>query len=192
MTETLERLKPFLSQYDFGIGQLLERLEGLSDEEYFREPVPNCWSVRKREDATSERPFGKGNWVMDFGKPEGDPPFTTIAWRMTHMSSLLAQRAEYTIGNAACDPDDLDIPLSADDAIHSLEESAARWRGALESASEQDLDTVGYSALPWGLDPELPFIEIVWWVNKEVLHHAAEIALLRDLYRADTASSFGA
>jgi len=28
-----------------------------------------------------------------------------------------------------------------------------------------------------------PIIEIVWWVNQELLHHGAEIALLRDLYR---------
>ncbi|HEY8675177.1 MAG TPA: DinB family protein, partial [Candidatus Dormibacteraeota bacterium] len=26
--------------------------------------------------------------------------------------------------------------------------------------------------------------ETVWWVNQELLHHGAEIALLRDLYRA--------
>jgi hypothetical protein len=27
-------------------------------------------------------------------------------------------------------------------------------------------------------------VDIVWWVNQEILHHGAEIALLRDLYRA--------
>ncbi|WP_199896772.1 DinB family protein [Streptomyces niger] len=27
--------------------QLRERLEGLSDEEYFCEPVPDAWSVRR-------------------------------------------------------------------------------------------------------------------------------------------------
>jgi len=35
-----------------------------------------------------------------------------------------------------------------------------------------------------GLDPELPLIEIVWWVNKELLWHAAEIWFMRDLYAA--------
>jgi hypothetical protein len=35
-----------------------------------------------------------------------------------------------------------------------------------------------------GSDPEEPFVDVVWWVDQEVLHHAAEIALLRDLYRA--------
>ena len=39
-----------------------------------------------------------------------------------------------------------------------------------------------------GSDPEEPFIDIAWWVNQEVLHHGAEIALLRDLYRAGQAS----
>ena len=46
------------------------------------------------------------------------------------------------------------------------------------------LDTVGYSAYPYGSDAGEAFIDIVRWVNQEVLHHGAEIALLRDLYRA--------
>ena len=29
---------------------------------------------------------------------------------------------------------------------------------------------------------ELPLIEIVWWVNKELVFHAGEIWLMRDLY----------
>jgi len=46
------------------------------------------------------------------------------------------------------------------------------------------LAQVGRGSFPTGLDPTLPFIEIVWWVNQEALHHGGEIALLRDLYRA--------
>jgi len=45
-------------------------------------------------------------------------------------------------------------------------------------------DQDGLSTYPHGSDPDDPFIDIVWWVNQEVLHHGAEIALLRDLYRA--------
>ena len=26
-------------------------------------------------------------------------------------------------------------------------------------------------------------VDTIWWVNQEVLHHGAEIALLRDLFR---------
>ncbi|MEJ7562868.1 MAG: hypothetical protein WKF45_10145 [Ilumatobacteraceae bacterium] len=43
---------------------------------------------------------------------------------------------------------------------------------------------MGHSTYPDGSDAEDPFLEIVWWVNQEVLHHGAEIALLRDLHRA--------
>jgi hypothetical protein len=37
------------------------------------------------------------------------------------------------------------------------------------------------AATPYGSDAEEMFIDIVWWVNQEILHHGAEIALLRDL-----------
>jgi hypothetical protein len=35
-----------------------------------------------------------------------------------------------------------------------------------------------------GLDPTLPLIEIVWWVNKELVFQVGEIWLMRDLYAA--------
>jgi len=66
----------------------------------------------------------------------------------------------------------------------TFESGAAAWREALLSADDAALDTVGLSTYPHGSDPDDPFIDIVWWVNQEVLHHGAEIALLRDLYRA--------
>lgn len=51
-------------------------------------------------------------------------------------------------------------------------------------ADEAALETVGYCTYPHGSDVDEPFVDIVWWVNQEVVHHGAEIALIRDLYRA--------
>jgi hypothetical protein len=34
-----------------------------------------------------------------------------------------------------------------------------------------------------GSDPEEPFISVIWDANLEFIHHMAEIALLRDLWR---------
>ena len=48
----------------------------------------------------------------------------------------------------------------------------------------------GYGAYPYGLDPQLPFIGVVRWTNRELIHHLAEVALLRDLYAA-TATTAG-
>lgn len=74
-------------------------------------------------------------------------------------------------------------------AVADFEASADAWRAALVSADDTALDTVGHSTYPYGGDPEDPFIDTVWWVNQEILHHGAEIALLRDLYRARGASA---
>ncbi len=38
------------------------------------------------------------------------------------------------------------------------------------------------SSYPYGSDADERFLDNVWWQNQEVLHHGAEIALLRDLY----------
>ena len=46
--------------------QLRPRLNGLTDEEYFWEPVPGCWNVRPR--GTSDAPVlgGSGAFTIDF------------------------------------------------------------------------------------------------------------------------------
>ncbi len=74
--------------------------------------------------------------------------------------------------------------------IASFDAGAAAWREAMVSAqNDEALDMVGRSTYPDGSDPEEPFIQIVWWVNHELLHHGAEIALLRDLYRERKAAA---
>jgi len=71
----------------------------------------------------------------------------------------------------------------AGSAAAALTEAVDAWRGTLLQSDDAALDTAGYSTYPYGSDAEEMFIDIVWWVNQEVLHHGAEIALLRDLYR---------
>ncbi|MER6926257.1 DinB family protein, partial [Streptomyces spiralis] len=61
--------------------------------------------------------------------------------------------------------------------------AATAWRQALLSTDDVALDTVGHSTYPHGSDPDDVFLDVVWWVNQELLHHGAEIALLRDLFR---------
>lgn len=53
----------------------------------------------------------------------------------------------------------------------------------MSADADAALDMIGRSTYPDGGDAEMPFIDLVWWVNQEPLHHGAEIALLRDLYR---------
>jgi len=72
----------------------------------------------------------------------------------------------------------------AAEAVAGFGRAVAAWREAVVSAGDAELDEVGRSTYPHGSDAGEPFIDVVWWVNQEVLHHGAEIALLRDLYRA--------
>jgi hypothetical protein len=45
--------------------RLRERLSGITEEEYLWEPVPGCWTVRRRETASSPKQEGRGAWVFD-------------------------------------------------------------------------------------------------------------------------------
>lgn len=99
-------------------------------------------------------------------------------------SELLALRADHTNGSHPPTRDDYRVIAHAAGAVAGFDSSATAWREALIGVDGPALDAVRHSAYPHGSDPEDPFIETVWWVNQELLHHGAEIALLRDLFRA--------
>ena len=207
MMETMNtppRLTPLLEQYEWGCLRLLNRMTGpevdsgngspvpaamMTDDEYFWAPVPGAWSVRRRghrpgPGATSLA--GAGEWGRDdySDKEPYPPPFTTIAWRLSHLTEMLAMRADYTTGSRSMTKDTYVISGDAGSAITALAEAVETWRATLLQCDDKALDTVGYSTYPYGSDPGDMFLDIIWWVNQEILHHGAEIALLRDLYRA--------
>ena len=196
------RLIPLLDQFDFARERLVKRLTGpsgdsgdgtsieipaMTDEEYLWEPVPNCWSIRRREAGPGPRAtrlVGAGEWGRDSASPPPwPPPVTTIAWRLGHLSEMLTLRADYTIGSHSMTRDQYRFHGDVAGALAAFDTGASAWRDAVVSADDAALDQVGHSTYPDGSDAEEPFVEIVWWVNQELLHHGAEIALLRDLYR---------
>jgi hypothetical protein len=160
------------------------RLAGLTDEEYHWEPAPGAWSVRRRGEAVTSQAFGPGEWLLDLERPEpAPPPVTTIAWRISHLADCLAGRWEWTFGSRSIPPREvLAFSPSAEEATAALWFQVERWSGAVGTLTDEQLDTVGYGQYPAGLDPGLPIIAIVWWVNREFIHHTAEAALLRDLW----------
>lgn len=198
-----DRLAPLLAQYDWASERLLARLTGpdmdsgdgervavppLTDAEYLWEPAPGAWSVRRKVDGPGPGAtvlVGAGDWGRDAGRPHPwPPPVTTIAWRIAHVAEMLLGRAEYTVGSRQGSEADLVYPGDADGGVALLARGVAAWREALVTADDAALDEVGRCTYPDGDDAEQPFLEIVWWVNQEVLHHGAEIALLRDLHGA--------
>jgi hypothetical protein len=68
-------------------------------------------------------------------------------------------------------------------ALAGLWATLDRWRASVAAMTDEQLDTVGFGQYPHGSDPEVPFITVIAEANLELIHHLAEIALLRDLYR---------
>lgn len=153
--------------------QFRPRLAGLTDEEYFWEPVPGCWSVR---------PAGDGRFSCDWAFPApSPPPFTTIAWRLAHIGSVVLDlRASNHFGDGSFDIATVDWPGSAADGIAFVEDGYRKWTEGLKGMAEADLAReCGPAEGPY---QHHPFATLVLHISREVIHHAAEVALLRDLY----------
>jgi len=152
--------------------QFLPRLEGLGDIEYLWEPVDGCWSIRPDE---------AGWWRLDRASPEPTPPpITTIAWRMMHIADVFGRRTSRHFGDWSFDLDTHSLPSTAADGLAFLTACHDAWIAGLTAAGEEGLSRPCGRAEP--LYPEAPLASLVLHVNREFLHHAAEIQLLRDLY----------
>jgi hypothetical protein len=162
--------------------QLRPRLEGLTDREYFWEPVPG-WNVRPRGESSAPIPAGSGDFTIDFAMPEPDPPpLTTIAWRLGHVIvGVLGMRVGSHFGGPAVDYQSFAYAGSAAVALRQLDDAYDAWVGGVRSLGAEGLTRPCGPAE--GDYADHPMAALVLHINREVLHHGAEIALLRDLYR---------
>ena len=178
------RLVQWFAMWDYVVEVLTERLAGLTDNEFLWEPAPTVWTVRPN-------PAGGRNVVdAEVWAPTGDAaPPRTIAWSMGHLGSGVAIRADWLVGEHRAAAEDFDWPLTADAGVRFMLDGLRTWREGVATMTDADLDTIGRSSAPGGLDRELPLIDIVWWVTKEVTWHAAEIWYVRDLYAASRGSA---
>ena len=164
---------------------LLAYVADLTDEEYLWEPVPDCWSVR---------PDAAGGFRAEWELTPllGDGPFTTIAARMWHLGARPWTRPELSrdlvlgwhFGASYAPPgrDHHDACGTAADAVSSLHEDNDRWLRHFSALTEDELVTpIGAIAGPYA---ESSYVGLIGHLTNEYVHHAAEVRLLRHLYRA--------
>lgn len=164
--------------------QLRPRLAGLSDAEYFWEPAPDAWSVRPRGTSSAQVQAGVGDHTVDFAFPEPDPaPVTTIAWRLAHVVvGVLAVRSAAHAGGPPASYETWDYAGTATAALAQLDTEMERWVEHVSSLDAAQLVApCGPSEGPWA---DEPFAALVLLVTREVVHHGAEVCLLRDLHAA--------
>jgi hypothetical protein len=162
---------------------LRPRFDGLTDDEYYWEPVPGCWSVRERGTSAAPRTVGGGQYLLEIDRFDPEiPPVTTIAWRLAHLIvGVFGMRNEAHFAGPPSDFRSFAYARTADEALAQLDAAYAGWNSGVRNLGAAGL------ARPCGPAEEpydkAPMAELVLHINREALHHGAEIALLRDLYR---------
>ena len=148
------------------------RLEGLANDEFWWQPVPNCWTVRQD---------GSGHWAADYPEPpHPDPaPFTTIAWRLVHVAECKLMYHEYAFGAAKLTWPEIDSAHTANDAIAALEHGQSLLLGDLASLDDADLNAGRQTN--WG--EAWPTWRVFTTMIQHDAQHGGEIGALRDLYR---------
>jgi hypothetical protein len=151
----------------------VERMEGLTDDEYLWAPVADVWTVHPGE--------GHAAPTIDLQRRVEPAPFTTIAWRMHHMADFFTKRRVNHFGDPASEKMDAPVTLSAGEGMANLTRAYERWKAELDAMPVERLSAPCGPAE--GQFAESPFADLILHINREFIHHAAECALLRDLYR---------
>ena len=78
-------------------------------------------------------------------------------------------------------------PGTAADALAWLDDGYQRWTAGVRQLTPERLAApIGPTGGPFA---DSPMASLIVHINREVLHHGAEVCLLRDLYRAQQAAS---
>jgi hypothetical protein len=155
--------------------QLWERLDGLTDAEAFWEPTEGCWTVRSLPD---------GSVAADWADPDPVPaPVTSIAWRMWQIavdcldgsSSRAFERSGTGLSGTAW----------VLDTARGLELLERAWQEFYAGLADVGPDGLFRLLGPtWGPYADSTILALTLHAQREVVHHGAEIGLLRDLYVA--------
>jgi hypothetical protein len=181
----------------------------LREDEFFWEPVPGSWSVRRRDKCRTPNPFGTGDWVVDFDAAiagaavEGRAvePLTTIAWLLSHVGSVPGRAADLDfLGGTRSAESGWTSAYLGDHPVFSAPSEAVEalqtgWRAldeAIRASTDEELEQAtrfwGYPGYP---GPSAQGHQIIALMLNEISHHGTQVCMLRDLYRATGGQSFG-
>jgi uncharacterized damage-inducible protein DinB len=167
---------------DYAYQRTRSRLAGLTDDEYFWEPVPGCCTVRRTK---------SGDYRADDADRADTAAFTTIAWRLWHLIENYGSIRQPQWLGVERPPGGFErhhpAPSTAAEALAVLERAHDFWRGVLQELPAASWwEPLGPIA---GEYAESSKASLVLHHLDEQIHHGAELGVLRDLYPHDGAKS---
>ena len=174
MADTPTISSEVLALLDWARERTFARLAGMTDAEYLWEPVRDVLTVRADE---------HGAFRADPApRPEPVPaPVATIAWRMWHIARDCLRT--YRIRFLRTLPEGGDrhaFPGTAAEGVRALRSEWDAFRDDVAAMSDAELMTLmGPHALSYAEDT---YVALVLHALDEIIHHSAELGLLRDLY----------
>jgi hypothetical protein len=110
------------------------------------------------------------------------PGVSTIAWRAGHIAELLTEDRNAAWLGVPGRSGPRGVPMTARDALVSLDAAFAVWSDVLDAVPEDSLaEPIGAAAGPYADDTRRSF---VLHILDELIHHGAEVALVRDIWAA--------
>ncbi len=143
--------------FPYAMDRLRGRVQGLTDDEYRWAPAPGV---------------------------------STIEWRLTHIADTLGEERNWlwlgheplAVGAVDAVDGDADEPPTAAGGLARLESAYGAWVALVGSIdAEAVFRPLGPTAGPYRDDLVISFVMHIF---DELVHHAAEVGLVRDLYRA--------
>ncbi len=164
-----------LDSLDRAWAAIADRFAGMTDDEYLWEPGAGCWTVRTHTNS---------GWQADWQEPEPDPaPVTTIAWRCWHIAvdclDSYSWRAFDASGTGLVETGWVGTWADAEPLLRRAWEV---FRAGVAGWDGDDLLTPLGPRFP--MNAERTNLDLALHAEREIVHHGAEIALLRDLYHA--------
>jgi hypothetical protein len=142
-------LEDVVALFEYATTRLLDRVAGLTDDEWDRQPVDGELRI-------------------------------SIRWRLDHIAETLDEPRNREFLGAGPSGEAAPVPAaSADAAVAAVRAAAARFAALARGLGDSASEPLGPVAGPYGADSRLSF---VLHVVDELVHHAAEVAVLRDLH----------
>jgi uncharacterized damage-inducible protein DinB len=161
---------------DYVYQRTRNRLAGLTDDEYFWEPVPGCCTIRRAR---------SGEYRADDASEPDPPPFTTIAWRLWHLIETYGGKRNPEWLGVEREPGGFErddpAPATAAEAIAVLARAHHFWQDLLQELPAASWrEPLGPIAHEYA---ESSKAALVLHQLDEQIHHGAELGVMRDLYQ---------